>query len=315
MRFQYHELYNQQFEELVVQICLKLLGLGVQPFSSGPDGGRDARFQGTAAKFPSTQKPYSGMFVVQAKHTENPIGKFSDTDFSGNSAKAVITQEIPRIRRLVTAMELDHYLLFSNRRLAGTIDATIRKRIINETGAKTVELFGIERIDMILKDYPSILSIANISEVNAPLRVTPDDFAEIIIALSRTKDTFSIASEEFKKIARTKFDRKNVINNLSDDFARHIRKEYLKDFEGLRSFLANPQNDDILTRYTESAIEFNEQIIVHRDEFTSLDKVLLYIQKLLWERDGDLARNKRLTKLVLYYMYWNCDIGEEDEKC
>jgi hypothetical protein len=30
-------------------------------------------------------------------------------------------------------------------------------------------------------------------------------------------------------------------------------------------------------------------------------------------RDGDLSSNKRLTRTVFYYMYWNCDIGDMEE--
>ena len=82
MRYPYHDASTGQFEALVVELCVYLLGEGTHGFSTGPDEGRDSRFEGTAARFPSTAKPLDGKFVIQAKHTESPIAKFSDSDFS-----------------------------------------------------------------------------------------------------------------------------------------------------------------------------------------------------------------------------------------
>ena len=48
MAYAYEDLDNIQFERLVVQCAYKLFGSGVQGFAAGPDGGRDARFHGTA---------------------------------------------------------------------------------------------------------------------------------------------------------------------------------------------------------------------------------------------------------------------------
>lgn len=32
---------------------------------------------------------------------------------------------------------------------------------------------------------------------------------------------------------------------------------------------------------------------------------------MLIDRDYDLKVNKRLTRIVFYYMYWNCDLGSD----
>jgi hypothetical protein len=61
-----HEINNGEFERLVVRICIHWLGEGVQPFTEGRDGGRDGKFHGTAARFPSPNDPLSGHFVLQA---------------------------------------------------------------------------------------------------------------------------------------------------------------------------------------------------------------------------------------------------------
>ncbi len=42
------------------------------------------------------------------------------------------------------------------------------------------------------------------------------------------------------------------------------------------------------------------------------DHVLNRLFDLLVDRDPDLARNRRQTRTMLFYMYWNCDIGKDD---
>lgn len=35
--------------------------------------------------------------------------------------------------------------------------------------------------------------------------------------------------------------------------------------------------------------------------------------ELLIARDSDLHKNKKLTRIMVYYMYYNCDIGDSCE--
>lgn len=309
MRYAYHDLYPAQFEQLVVAICSLLLGDGVQPFSAGPDGGRDARFEGTAERLPSATAPYTGRFIAQAKHTDHPYAKFSDPEFSSVAESSVLSEETPRIKRLVNNGELQHYLLFSNRRLGGESEFTIRRRLQAETGVESVEIFGVERLSHLLKRHPEVVTIADIAEVNRPLRVSPDDLAEVVLEIARNKDKFKKVKPT--TIERTTFAQKNEINVLGDEFAAVIRREYLLHFDEVRRFLAAATNAHVLERYLETVAEFNEEIVAHRSDWDDFGKALVYLQSILFERDGDLKRNKRITKLIIYYMYWNCDLGAD----
>lgn len=310
MHIDYHDLSDKDFEQLVIAICAEILGTGVAPFCSGPDGSRDGRFEGTAADLPNPIDPYKGKFIIQSKHTENPVGKFSDAEFSSEAASSVLSTEIPGVKRLVASKELDHYLLFSNRRMSGLIEGPITARIVKETGAATVQLFGIERIDMLLKRHPRALQTFGKQPLHLPLLVTCDDLAEVILAISSQVGSFEKAfvPEELERVA---FQTKNEDNGLSADLAAYIRKEYVPQFEDLKKFLANPDNEEILSRYLAAAEELKEQIALHRKDYKLFDDVLVRITTLLFYRDGDLARKKALTKLVIYYMYWICDIGSE----
>ena len=148
MKYAYEDLSAEQFERLIVLLCQRLLGISVQGFSKGPDGGRDAKFVGTAQLHPSTAAPWSGTTIIQAKHTNGYNRNFSETDFfSLTAANTVLGKEIPRINKLRKAKQLDHYMLFANRRLAGNAETQIRGYIASECSVpvSSIYLCGVEQ--------------------------------------------------------------------------------------------------------------------------------------------------------------------------
>ncbi|HEX3657084.1 MAG TPA: hypothetical protein VHV55_14820 [Pirellulales bacterium] len=213
MRLDYHDFSDKDFERLAVCICAEILGTGVVPFCTGPDGSRDMRFEGTAADLPNAEEPYKGKFIGQAKQTESPVAKFSDTDFSGAAKSSVLSKEMAGIKKLVDKGELDHYLLFANRRMSGVSEKPIQDRIKKETGAKNVELFGVERIDMLLAHKPRILETFGLVPRHLPLLVTCDALAEVILAIGSHRSLFEEAFEP-TSLERTTFKKKPPQQNL-----------------------------------------------------------------------------------------------------
>ncbi len=311
MRINYYDLYEHQFENLVIAICQKILGIGVQGFSKGPDGGRDAIFKGTANCFPSKNSPIRGKIIIQAKHTDDVAGKFSDSHFSGEIKSSTLSKEIPKIKRLRQKGEIDHYILFSNRRLGGEADSNIKKRISDATGVESVYLIGSEGLDGYIKLYPEVIRIADIHPFETPLRINPDDIAEIIIAISKYSDIFKQAFEKDDPIMRVKFESKNIINHLSEEYVQIIKRDYMMNFYPVKKFLEHFENRKYLDLYRNSAEDFNLQVIEHKRDYHTFDQVLNHLYDILINRDSDLRKNKKLTRLMLFYMYWNCDIGKE----
>jgi len=130
MKYAHEDLSDGQFENLIVFLCQRLLGISVQGFSKGPDGGRDAKFVGTAELLPSKAAPWVGTTIIQAKHTNGYNRNFSESDFFSPTGKnTVLGKEIPRIKKLRENNQLNHYMLFANRRLAGNAENDIRAHI------------------------------------------------------------------------------------------------------------------------------------------------------------------------------------------
>jgi hypothetical protein len=314
MKYAYEDLSDEQFETLAVFLCQRLLGISVQGFSKGPDGGRDAKFVGTAELHPSKVAPWVGITIIQAKHTNGYNRNFSESDFySRTGTNNVLGKEIPRIKKLRTNKHLDHYMLFSNRRLAGNAESEIREYIEKECDipAASIYLCGLEQLELWLKRFPEIPSLANLDPVDSPLIVSPDDLAEVVQALARQADAVSAMLDD-PPTPRVTYEQKNVLNAMSDAYAREQRKNYLKETAQIHTFLAAPENIELLRMYESVVDEFQLRIISKRKDYQTFDEVMEYLVGLLFNRDPVLRQHahKRLTRAVLFYMYWNCDIGE-----
>lgn len=314
MKFAYEDLSDGQFETLIVLLCQRLLGAGVQGFSKGPDGGRDAKFVGTAELFPSKTAPWGGTTIVQAKHTNGYNRNFSESDFfSTTSSKTVLGKEIPRIKKLHEAKQIDHYMLFANRRLAGNAETDIREYIASQCSipASSIYLCGVEQLEIWLKRFPDVAKEADLDPVDSPLIISPDDLADVVQALARQKDSV-VALLDDPPTERVTYEQKNELNNMTVEYAKELRKKYLKETAQIRAFLAAPENLDLLRMYESVVDEFQLKIIAKRKDYQTFDEVMEYLVDLLFSRDPVLRQHahKRLTRALLFYMYWNCDIGE-----
>lgn len=314
MKFAYEDLSEDQFERLIVLLCQRLLGMSVKGFAKGPDGGRDAKFVGTAELHPSKAVPWSGTTIIQAKHTNGHNRHFGEADFFSLTAKnSTLSEEIPRIAKLRKGNQLDHYMLFANRRLAGKADQSITSHIAKECNLPegSIYLCGIEQLDLLLKSFPEVPVLADLDPVDSPLIVSPEELAIVVEAISLQEAVLSSILSTPPTV-RTTYEDKNILNNMSVEYAKELRKRYLKDTAQIQMFLAAPENLEILKSYEAASEEFQMRIISKRKYFQNFDSVMEYLLDLLFGRDPILRQrqHKRLTRAVLFYMYWNCDIGE-----
>lgn len=314
MKYAYEDLSDTQFEVLIVFLCQRVLGISVQGFAEGPDGGRDAKFLGTAELHPSQANPWVGTTIIQAKHTNGYNRSFSEVDFySPTSSSTIMEKEIPRIRKLRDAKQLDHYMLFANRKLTGNAESTIRRHMAQECSIpeSSIYLCGVEQLETWLKTFPEVAKLADLDPIDSPLIVSPDDLAEVVEALAANKDSISTLADD-PPTPRLPYERKNELNNMSDTYAKTLRSRYLKETAQIKTFLAAPENQKLLNMYESVVDEFQIKIVAKRKDYQTFDDVMEYLVDLLFKRDPILRTNKRLTRIILFYMYWNCDLGEKD---
>lgn len=178
--YRLYELNDDEFEGLVVQICVRWLGTGVTPFAPGRDGGRDGKFHGKANCFPSAAEPLVGHCVLQAKHFNEPDGSCSNPEF-----ERLLKKEHPKIVALVKAQICDHYIVFTNRKLTGGADKKLIKELM-ALGLKSAYIIGTERLHLALNDYAELRDGLPNRYDTAPFRFNPDDLVEVVGAFMST---------------------------------------------------------------------------------------------------------------------------------
>jgi hypothetical protein len=307
--FHLHELSEDEFEDLVGNVCRDILGIGTVTFAKGPDGGRDGRFEGTAERYPSTSAPWSGKFIIQAKHTTNPIASCSENDFHVNKTSTV-AEEIPRIKKLYDNGEVDNYLLFTNRKVSGGADATIRKRIRDETGVPQVELLGIEVISGLLDANSKLVRKYRLSQLWGPLQFHPQEIKELIEAFHDKHIIAEAASANQFDFSYTDLAEKNIKNGLSEAYFEEIKSRSEPYFNKLDEFLGAPINEELAGKFHDLADEFNIKIALRRDQFDAFEQAfeIIYDQVL---QEIPTLKHRRLVTLFLHFMYCRCDIGKK----
>jgi hypothetical protein len=306
--YRLYELSDTEFENLVVQICVRWLGQGVSPFASGKDGGRDAKFHGTATCFPSANAPHNGHFVVQSKHVNERDHSCSDRDFA-----KLLKGEHPKVKRLVADGICDHYLVFTNRKLTGGADEKLIKELVG-LGPKTAYIAGVERCHLAIDQYQEIRDALPNRLDTMPFRFNPDDLKEVIGALhdyvvTDEAKAFDSASD-FAKIKLR--EEKNKINGLSENYYREIIvADSMPHFDKVDNFLRNPRNAELAALYHDAADELKQKILVHREQFPTFDNVFGFLYEEVQKERVALKGKRRMISVLLHYMYCNCDIGSK----
>lgn len=303
MKYPLYNLDEKRFEKLVAMICQEILGLGTIVFTSGKDGGRDAKFTGTAQQFPDSKNPWTGKFIIQAKFTENPVASCSDSTFS-----TILNDELPKVQKLKEGGFVDYYLLFTNRKLTGLRDPILEKRIDEEAEVES-RVLGLDSIHLFLEQNPVVAKRMELSKLLMPLEFYEEDLRNLIITFSST-DIKSInrhPSDDFTLIPK---DEKNRLNNLTADYYNNYLKRSVADFGKIDSFLNDPQNDDLKRKYDNTVSDIQGEILAHRDKYETFDHIFHHLAKLINESsNSDLMRDRRLVPVFLHYMYFCCDIG------
>ena len=309
MKYRLEELVWVQFEDLCNDICIGILGDGYVNFSSGRDGGKDGIFEGKANSFPSQSQPYEGKFIVQSKHTTNPIASCSDSEFN-----TIINKEVQKIKKLHTSRELDHYLLLTNRKLTGGYEGKFQERIRGNVPEITASIWGRERIHSFLDHNTCLHDKFGFNRLRSPLNVRPEELKKVIEQFRKHIPNSPSRNEDiggdFDYIG---LDKKNSINNLSSEYCQYIREDSEKHFHDIKIFLENPRNNNYLKMYNDTVYDFKGVIIAKRHEYCKFDEVLEDLFSKSYDKLKVQGIDKALLKVFIHFMYFSCDIGQKEE--
>ncbi len=304
MRYPLNELSAAEFESLIVSICEEILGTGTIIFSDGQDGGRDAKFSGTANRFPSETSPWNGKMIIQAKHTVKVEASCSDSEFA-----AILKKEVPKVKALKDNDKLDYYLIFTNRKLTGLQDPKIEDFITGELEVENV-VIGEERMQKWLQDYPHIAKKHNLSKLLLPLEFYEEDLKVLITKFAEIDFNGKKLKEIIRNNDRIPIEEKNELNSLSKVYFNNRFKKSINDFSKIEMFIKDPKNKDIQTFYDNTVDDIQSKILVKRDEFSTFEEIIEYLYDFVFTNNrSELKNDRRLIRTFLHYMYYHCDIG------
>jgi hypothetical protein len=162
-RYNLHKLGWKQFEDLVIEINRTILGATVTPFRVGPDGGRDGFFKGQLEGEYSKLAPKAKSVTFQCKHTSSA---------EEGITPSLVSDEIPKVRVLAAAGDADLFIIFTNRRLGGANEQTIRSDFEAIPGVQRCCVFGEEWIEShidgnykLLRRVPRLFGIGDLSQI------------------------------------------------------------------------------------------------------------------------------------------------------
>lgn len=307
MDYRLENLSEDDFELLVNTLCQKVLGTGTVAFTKGRDGGRDGRFTGTANNYPSSSKPWSGKFIIQAKHTTDYQASCSDNPFFGNKT-SVINGEIDNIKALVANDEIDNYLFFTNRKETESREKAVQY-IQAETGLKNVDIKGKDTIHTWLRQYDDIAKVFKLGLYALPFEFYDKDIKEVIIIFHESVP--KIQYKSLQEIERPPIDVKNQINSLDSAYYNNVLLGDLNLYEKqILDFLQNPINEIFAQYYNETSIELKRIIDINREQFGDFKQIFGFLTKYLIEKEPEKLKKYRNTiPAFFHFMYYNCDIG------
>lgn len=172
----------QSFERLIQALCIHVLGPGTAIFGSGPDGAREATFEGEVP-FPSNSDRWNGYIVVQAKCRERLRHNVEDADWLCVQIKNDLDKFLDPARRLRTP---EYYLLASNVTLSPVADVGGKAKV-DILLSQYAKRMGIQRYHVwAADDLRAILDTARDVRTSFAAWLTPSDvLAAIIDSLKR----------------------------------------------------------------------------------------------------------------------------------
>lgn len=311
MDYRLENLSEDDFEQLVNVLCQKVLGTGTVAFTKGRDGGRDGRFSGTANNYPSSSNPWSGKFIIQAKHTTDYQASCSDNPFFGNKT-SIINGEIANIKALTENGEVDNYLIFTNRKETESREKAVQY-IKAETDLANVDIIGKDTIHSWLRQYDDIAKTFKLGLYALPLVITEFDIKDAILAFSESISTIRKIEVLIEEDAITNISkiRKNEVNRLSIEYYENqIRRKSQQYFEDIDVFLSDFKNQEYAKIYYNFGEELSNKIEIKRDTFDKFEEIFMYLYDMVFEANQiDLKQDRRLIWIFLHHLYFNCHIG------
>ncbi len=185
MDYDFSRLSTRSFEQLTQAIAVATIGPGVCIFGDGPDGAREATFEGRVA-YPSSEESWNGYGVIQAKFRQKPGQK--DGDWAVTELKKDLAKFLDKDRNL---KKPEYYIFATNVTLTPTAGSGGKDRVhktlqdyCKKIGIKDFRVWDRDQICAFLDLHSSI-------RTSYTAWITPGDvLAEVLKRMSSARPDF-----------------------------------------------------------------------------------------------------------------------------
>ncbi len=212
----------------------------------------------------------------------------------------------------MTEDPFDNYLLFTNRKNPANKDHEIITRIKNEVGISNVDVIGKEQLGTYITD--EIADQFDLKKYILPFRFYEKDIQEVILLFHNQQASIAIDTSEITG----KFDHlskkdKNNLNRLTEGYFKYIKSHSLQHFAKIESFLKDPRNLHYANFYNNTISDLQGKIIIKRSDFAAFDEVIEHVSSIILESNFEKLKDyRRLIRVFVHFMYWQCDIGAKE---
>jgi hypothetical protein len=185
---------TRSFEQLVQSLAAKIIGPNVVIFGDGPDGAREATFEGRIP-FPNEDRPWEGYGVIQAKFLQRSVGPGKDGQWLFNQVSGELKKFTITKRRL---RKPEYYILATNvilspvaaRGFKDKVSALIRS-YKSKIGLKDFDIWDYDKIRVFLDNN------RDVATTNAAWISSGDVLAEVIKAVKIGEPDFDQTMSNF----------------------------------------------------------------------------------------------------------------------
>jgi len=175
MDYDFSRLNTRSFEQLIQALSISTISAGTQIFGDGPDGGREATYQGKTS-FPSPSNGWDGYIVIQAKFRQKP--QHDDAEW----AIRELTKELKKFSSNVRNLKKPEYYVFATNIVLTPVYETGSKDKIAALIKKYSKLTGIK--DFVIWDRDQISRLLDLNHsirITYAAWITPGDVLSAII--------------------------------------------------------------------------------------------------------------------------------------
>lgn len=179
----------RSFEQLIQSIATKVIGPNVVIFGDGPDGGREATFEGPIP-YPNREYGWNGYGVIQAKFRQKPEGTLKD----GEWAIKQLRGELEKFSNPDKPRRKPDYYIYATNVVLSPVETTGAKDKIAEVFKEFESKLSLKGYDV--WDYDKIRSFIDANEdirTSNAAWILPGD------VLSQVIKWFSINSPDFER--------------------------------------------------------------------------------------------------------------------